>query len=216
MEKQGQNNRKKDIGSTMRHDRGSTEREIPVVQEVRAAPEPLDMNGYIRRLAQSISPALKKRIRLRQEIGDGALPVMANPARIFTIFAVLVACGSRLIPAGRMTVLTALVPFDAGPAVRATGNRCALLSLRAIGKRNQGTRDLSVLGRDRMLPALFNVRQIVGRDHGCFRVCVGENAIIFNVYLPIVRQSSVLGTVSQAVLGSEEEELWTSRSYERA
>jgi len=213
MEKQDQNNRKKDLGSAARHDPSFTEREIPVVQEVSAAPEPLDINGYIRRLAQSISPALKKRIRLREDIGDDALPVMANPARISTIFAVLVACGSRLTPGGRMTVLTALVPFDTVSTVRATGNGCALLSLRAIGNRNQGIRDLSVLGRDR---ALFDVRQIVGRDHGCFRVCVSENAIIFNVYLPIVRQSSVPGTGSQAVFGSKKEELWTSRSYERA
>jgi len=175
----------------------------------------LDMNGYVRRLVQSLSPALKKRIGLRHEICDGDLPVAANPVRITTIFAVLAACAMRLAPGGRITVLTALVPFDGGLA--GTGDGCALLSFRGTGRKRQGIADLSVLGHARMLPALFNVRQIVAGDHGTFRLCAGENSIAFNVYLPVARQSSVSTAEGRAVFeGRKEGKPWISRSYERA
>ena len=215
MEKQHEISGKKHTGSNMSDFRSSFEIEIPVVVEKRRALEALDMNGYIRRLVQSISPTLKKRMRLRDEICDGDLPVLANPARITTIFAVLSACAMRLAPGGRITVLTALVPSDAG--LIGTGNGCALLSFQGTGRNGQEIADLSVLGQDRMLPALFNVRQIVAGDHGCFRLCAGGNSIAFNVYLPVVGQSSVSMTESRAVFeGRQEGEPWMSQSYEKA
>jgi hypothetical protein len=206
MEKQRQINRKKGTGSTTRYDDGSIGRKMPAVQGASAGPEPLDMNGYIRRLARSISPALKDKIGLRTDLGDEVLPVMVDPARIATIFAALVACGSRLTHGG-MTIFTALLPLDVGPVVRRAGNWCALLSFRAAGARGEEIPDLSGLDRDRMLPALFNVWHIVGKHHGCFRLCVGENEIIFNVYLPVMQQSSVCRVGSETVFGGGKERL---------
>jgi hypothetical protein len=165
------------------------------------------MNGYIKRLTQSISPALKEEIGLRARIGGGALPVMADPARISAVFAALVACGSLLSGGGSVTILTALVPLDTGRIEKRTGNGCALLSFHIAGPRGVRLPRLSSPARDCMLPALFNVRHIVGRYHGCFRLSVSENAVVLNVYLTVVQRSSTYRARNDTAFGSAEEGL---------
>jgi hypothetical protein len=205
MEKQLQIGRRSDKGLPAgRHD-GTITWKRPAGQGMRARLEPLDMNGYIKRLAQSISPELKEEIGLRANIGDGTLPVVADPARISVIFAALVACGTLLSGGGSVTVLTALVPLGAGRIEKETGNGCALLSFRV--ERPRGTRLPSLWGRgrDRVLPALFNVRSIVGRYHGCFRLSVRENAVVFSVYLPVIQGSPGCGVERATAFGGTKE-----------
>lgn len=198
---------KEDIGSTTRYDGSSIKQKTSSGQGMSAEPKPLDMNGYIKRLAQSISPALKEEIGLRAQIGDDALPVMADPARISAIFAALVACGSLLSGGGSVTILTALVPLGAGRFEKRTGNGCALLSFRIARPKGMRLPDLSSPARDCMLPALFNVRHIVGRYHGCFRLSISENAVVLNVYLPVVQRSSACRARSDTAFGSAKEGL---------
>jgi hypothetical protein len=58
-----------------------------------------------------------------------------------------------------------------------------------------------------MLPALFNVRNIVARYHGCFRLSVSENVVVLNVYLPVVQRSSTYRAQNDTAFGSAEEGL---------
>jgi hypothetical protein len=58
-----------------------------------------------------------------------------------------------------------------------------------------------------MLHALFNVRHVVGRYHGCFRLSVSENAVVLNVYLPVVQRSSAYRAGSDTAFGSAKEGL---------
>jgi hypothetical protein len=207
MQNQQQLDPKGDIGSTTRHYGSSIKQKTAGAQGMSAGPRPLDMNGYIKRLTQSISPALKEEIGLRARIGGGALPVMADPARISAVFAALVACGSLLSGGGSVTILTALVPLDTGRIEKRTGNGCALLSFHIAGPRGVRLPRLSSPARDCMLPALFNVRHIVGRYHGCFRLSVSENAVVLNVYLPVVQRSSTYRARNDTAFGSAEEGL---------
>ena len=198
---------KEDIGSTTRCYGSSIKQKTPGEQGMSAGPRPLDMNGCIKRLTQSISPALKEEIGLRARIGDGALPVMVDPARISAVFAALVACGSLLSGGGSVTILTALVPLNAGRIEKRTGNGCALLSFRVAPPGGMRLPRLSSPARDCMLPALFNVRHIVARYHGCFRLSVSENAVVLNVYLPVVQRSLTHRARNDTAFGSAEEGL---------
>ena len=191
---------REDIGSATEYGSRSTRRKAPAGQES-TEPKLLDVNGYIKVLAHSVSPALKEEIGLRAKVCKDALLVMADPARISTIFAALVACGSLLSGGGDVTVLTALVPLGAGRFEKGTGDGCALLSFRVTYPRDMRLPDLKGPARDSMLPALFNVRRIVDRYHGCFRLCASENGIVFNVYLPVVQQSSAYRATSETVSG---------------
>ena len=191
---------REDIGSATEYGSRSTRRKTPVRLES-TEPKPLDVNGYIKGLAHSISPALKEEIGLRAQICKDPVLVMADPARISAIFAALVACGSLLSGGGSVTILTALVPLGAGRFEKGTGDGCALLSFRVTYPRDMRLPDLKGPARDCMLPALFNVRRIVDRYHGCFRLCASENGIVFNVYLPVVQQSSAYRATSETVSG---------------
>jgi hypothetical protein len=147
----------------------------------------LDVNNCIKGLSPLFSRTLKEKITLQVFLGDDELPVTGDPAQIAAIFAILVECCSRLAPGGSMMILTALLPLDIGLAPKRTGKGCAFLSFCAVGRGGEQISSLSDSGRDGVLRALSDVRDIVEGHHGCFRQCLREAGIDFKVYLPVAR-----------------------------
>ncbi len=153
-----------------------------------ARPEPLDLNACISRLIRLLAP--DERTRLRAAIGDSVLPVMGDPHQIAAVFFTLVECASRLTPGGSTTVLTTLLPLDAGLISDKADNECALFSFHAAA-RGGGRICLAGPGYDNAMRPLSNVRSIVEEHDGCFRASLRAAEVTFNIYLPVMSHMPV-------------------------
>ena len=189
MERHAQISRSKGAGPAAGDYKGSLEPGTQVLHATSAGPVPLDVNDCIRRLMQSYARLQKEKIRLRTALGHNELPVMGDPVQIGAIFAVLVAYGNRLTSGGSMTILTTLLPVDLGLVPQRRADGCALLSFHAACRGGERLPDPAGPEAGGLPQALFNVRRLVERLHGCFRLCVREAEIAFNIYLPVVQRA---------------------------
>ncbi len=188
MEIRGQTNRVEgDTGPTIMHDLESMGGEIPVVPGINKGSVQFDVNSYLRHLARVFSPSLKGRAGLHPALGSGVILVRGIPAQIMTVFATLITCANQLAPGGSMTIISTLLPLDIGLPSKRMGNGCALLSFCLAGAKGERIANFQDLGRNGLLRALFNVKTIVEKHHGCFRLSAREAKITFNIYLPVVQ-----------------------------
>ena len=114
---------------------------------------------------------------------------MADPAQIGRVFASLVRrIDGAMQKGGTITVLTRLLPVQARAAAPDSANGCAMLSIRsteAAGITNLRETGARPKARS-VLPGLSSVRRIIGEHRGAIRIDRKDEALEFNVYLPVL------------------------------
>lgn len=166
-----------------------TNRLMSVGERGRVEPRLLNINQLIREISRLLSGIMKKGVRIRTVLAAGELPVMADPAQMGRVFTSLVRhVGEAMHKGGTITVLTRLLPVEMC-AVAEGSNGCALLSISTEDAARLTARRKPARERPgkRFLLAVSAIRRIIEEHRGAIRIGRKDQAIEFNVYLPVLR-----------------------------
>ena len=169
--------------------RSLTRRLTSVAERGKVSLRPLNLNQLVYEMSRLLSAVMRKRVRLQMLLAAEELRVMADPAQIGRVFASLVRrIDGAMQKGGTITVLTRLLPVQARAAAPDSANGCAMLSIRsteAAGITNLRETGARPKARS-VLPGLSSVRRIIGEHRGAIRIDRKDEALEFNVYLPVL------------------------------